>query len=259
MYTIALCNHKGGTGKTTSTYNLGYALSEHGKKVLMIDLDPQGSLTISAGFEPEELEENGKTIVDTLIPFRGKGRTPIHEEVLTITDNLYLVPSVIDLAAADSALMSEINREGILKNALKDVADSFDYCLIDCPPTLSVLTLNALVAAESVLIPVSCDYLSYRGLLLLEETIENVKTRLNPNLETMGVLATFHNRTIHCRENLELLKKEHHVIGVIDTTVKAKDAIYNGRPIVWTDPESTVGKEYKDAANYILGVEKEAA
>lgn len=247
--TISIANQKGGVGKTTTTYNLAAGIAARGMKVLMIDMDPQASLTISTGVEPDSCE---KTIVDVMLKFQGRKRSDIREAILEVGENMYLVPSVIDLAAADTLLISEMNREKVLQRALSVVRDAFDYILIDCPPSLNQLFINALVASDMVLIPVGCDYLAYRGLILLLDTIESVRSNLNENLDVLGVVATFHNGTIHARENLHELTQKHHVIGVVSTTVRAKDAVYQGKPIYLTDPESKVAQEYDRITQEVL-------
>ena len=246
---ISIANQKGGVAKTTTTYNVAAAMAFRGKKVLMIDMDPQASLTISTGVEPDSCR---KTIVDVMLKFQGRKRSDIRETILEVGDNIYLVPSVIDLAASDTLLINEMNRERILKKALSGILKSFDYILIDCPPSLNQLFVNALVASDMVLIPVGCDYLAYRGLILLMETIDNVKVNLNEGLEIIGVVATFHNGTIHARENLEELQGKNHVIGVVSTTVRVKDAVYQGKPIYMTDPESKVAQEYDKIAMEVM-------
>lgn len=252
MKVYSIINQKGGVAKTTSTYNISHKLAEMGYKVLMIDLDPQASLTISTGLEPEELEA---TIVDVMISFQGKKKLNIQQVIVEIEENLHLVPSVIDLSAADNLLHNEMSREGILKRALKSVKDNYDYCFIDCPPALNQLSINALVAADFCIIPVACEYLALRGLEMLQDTIIQVQENLNPELKVMGVIATFHNRTIHARENLEKIQKEYNLLGVIDQTVKAKDAVYSGRPIVSYDKNSKVAQEYVDVVERIVSYE----
>ena len=145
-----------------------------------------------------------------------------------------------------------MSRESILKRALKSVREYYDYCLIDCPPALNQLSINALVAADFCIIPVACEYLAFRGLEMLNDTISQVQESLNPDLKVLGVLATFHNRTIHARENLEKLKEGYNVIGVIGTTVKARDSVYSGKPIVVYDPKSKVAQEYSEITERIV-------
>ena len=249
MKVYSLINQKGGVAKTTSTYNISRKLAEKGNRVLMVDMDPQASLTISTGIEPEELD---KTIADVMISFNGRKKENISNTIIQIEENLHLVPSIIDLTAADNLLHNEMSRESILKRALRSVRDYYDYCLIDCPPALNQLSINALVAADYCIIPVACEYLAFRGLEMLNDTISQVQESLNPDLKVLGVLATFHNRTIHARENLEKLKEGYNVIGVIGTTVKARDSVYSGKPIVVYDPKSKVAQEYSEITERIV-------
>ena len=249
MKVYSLINQKCGVAKTTSTYNISRKLAEKGNRVLMVDMDPQASLTISTGIEPEELE---KTIADVMISFNGRKKENISNTIIQIEENLHLVPSIIDLTAADNLLHNEMSRESILKRALKSVREYYDYCLIDCPPALNQLSINALVAADFCIIPVACEYLAFRGLEMLNDTISQVQESLNPDLKVLGVLATFHNRTIHARENLEKLKEGYNVIGVIGTTVKARDSVYSGKPIVVYDPKSKVAQEYSEITERIV-------
>lgn len=249
MKTYCIINQKGGVAKTTSTYNISRKLSEKGFRVLMVDMDPQASLTISTGIEPEDLE---KTIADVMISFNGRKKENIANTIIQIEENLHLVPSIIDLTAADNLLHNEMSRESILKRSLKTVRDYYDYCLIDCPPALNQLSINALVASDYCIIPVACEYLAFRGLEMLNDTISQVQENLNPELKVLGVVATFHNRTIHARENLNRLREGYNVLGVIGTTVRARDAVYSGKPIVSYDPKSKVAQEYSQITERIV-------
>lgn len=252
MKVYSVINQKGGVAKSTTTYNLAKKISEKGYKVLMVDMDPQASLTISTGIEPEELE---LTITDVMISFNGKRKADIANTIIAIEDNLHLVPSIIDLSAADNLLHNEMSRETILKRALKKIKNNYDFCFIDCPPNLNQLTINALVASDYCIIPTACEYLAIRGLGLLKNTIEQVQENLNPELKVLGILATFHNRTNHAKESLEKMKEYYEVIGIIGTTVKAKDAIYTGRPITDYAPKSPISIAYSKAAERIVKYE----
>jgi chromosome partitioning protein len=190
---ISVANQKGGVGKTTTVYALGAALAQEGAEVLLIDLDPQSSLTISAGLEPQEMP---RSIYNTLV---GGSELPVFK----VKDGLHLAPSNIDLSAAEMELINEFGRERILRDALEPHLDRFNSVIIDSPPSLGLLTINALTAADTVLIPVNSEYLAMRGLQLLLDTIEKVRTRLNDKLGVLGILPTmFDKRTLHAKEVL---------------------------------------------------------
>lgn len=197
---ISVSNQKGGVGKTTSVHALGTALAQNGMKVLLVDLDPQSSLTISAGLEPQDIEVS---IYDALV--RGRDLP-----IVTLSERLHLTPSNIDLSAAEMELINELGRERVLADKLRPLKNTYDAILIDSPPSLGLLTINALTAADGVLIPVNSEYLAMRGLQLLLDTITKVKTRLNPSLQVLGILPTmFDHRTIHAREILAGLKEQY--------------------------------------------------
>jgi chromosome partitioning protein len=247
--TFSVINQKGGVAKTTTTYNIASVLSENGYNVLMIDLDPQSSLSISAGIEPEKLQY---TITDVLISFNQNKKQPIENTIIKITENLHIVPSIIDLSAADNLLHNEMSRESILKKALLPINDIYDFIFIDCPPSLGQLPINALVASDYVLIPVSTTYLAYRGLNLLVETIDKVRENLNESLKIYGVVATLHTRTIHAKEILQQLEEEYRILGVVGTSVKTMDSIYTSKAIVDTDKRNPVAKAYKSIAEVLI-------
>lgn len=242
---IAIANQKGGVTKTTSTYNLATALSKMGKSVLMIDLDPQASLTISAGLEPEQME---KTIVNVL-----RGTSNVNESAIQISDNLFLLSSIIDLAAEENNMMAKIGREGILKRALKDSRSEYDYILIDCSPSLQLLTINALTACDYVLIPCTPTYLAYRGLEQLQNTIQEIKELSNENIKSMGVIATLFEKSVADHKLiLEEMEKRYDVLGVIKKTVQANKGLYDGKAVVEHNPNSDVAKEYVSIAEKIV-------
>ena len=194
---VAMCNQKGGVGKTTSTINLGAALAEYGRRVLLVDFDPQGALSVGLGVNPMELD----ITVYNLLMERGLAA----DEVLlkTAVPGMDLLPSNIDLSAAEVQLVSEVARESTLQRALKPLMADYDYIVIDCQPSLGLLTVNALTAAHSVIVPLECEFFALRGVALLTETIEKVRERLNPELELDGILATMYDsRTVHSREVL---------------------------------------------------------
>jgi len=203
MNIVAIAQQKGGVGKTTSALALGHALVEYGKRALLVDLDPQSSLTISLGLNPASL---GKTVYDLL----HEEETPLEATaVITKTpiDNLDLIPANIDLAGAETELVGQLNREGILRDTLAPLKGSYDYILIDCPPSLGLLTTNALTAATHVLIPIQSDYLAMRGTTLLLKTIGRIQRKLNPRLKVWRILITMHNaRTVHAKEVLEEIR-----------------------------------------------------
>jgi len=226
---IAMCNQKGGVGKTTSTINLGAALAEYGRKVLLVDFDPQGALSVGLGINPHELERT----VYTLLMDR---ETDLHEVIIpTGIDHIDLLPANIDLSAAEVQLVSEVAREQVLGRVLRPVVDEYDSILIDCQPSLGLLTVNALTAAHGVVIPLECEFFALRGVALLVETIEKVRDRLNPALEIDGILATMYDpRTLHSREVVARVVEAfedqvfHTVIG---RTIKFPDASVAAEPI----------------------------
>ena len=190
-----MCNQKGGVGKTTSTINLGACLAEQGKKVLLVDLDPQGALSAGLGIPSEELDV---TIYNLLMDSRESIHSALHH---TAVENLDLVPANIDLSAAEIQLVNEVGREQSLARALRPVMGDYDYIILDCQPSLGLLTVNALSCAHGVIIPMECEYFSLRGLALLTDTVGKVRDRLNFDLEIIGILVTmFDRRTGHARE-----------------------------------------------------------
>jgi chromosome partitioning protein len=226
---IAMCNQKGGVGKTTSTINLGAALAEYGRKVLLVDFDPQGALSVGLGINPHELD---KTIYNALMERHVDVRTVVRP---TGFERLDLLPANIDLSAAEVQLVGEVAREQVLGRVLRPVCDDYDIILIDCQPSLGLLTVNALTASHGVVIPLECEFFALRGVALLVETIEKVKDRLNPGLEIDGIVATMYDpRTLHSREVVARVVEAfgdqvfHTVIG---RTVKFPDASVAAEPI----------------------------
>jgi chromosome partitioning protein len=226
---IAMCNQKGGVGKTTSTINLGAALAEYGRRVLLVDFDPQGALSVGLGINPHELDQ---TVYNVLMD-RG---TVLKDAIRpTAIPDLDLLPANIDLSAAEVQLVGEVARETVLGRALRPIMDEYDVILIDCQPSLGLLTINALTASHGVVIPLECEFFALRGVALLVETIEKVKDRLNPGLEVDGILATMYDpRTLHSREVVARVVEafgERVFHTVIGRTVKFPDASVAAEPI----------------------------
>ncbi len=226
---ISMCNQKGGVGKTTTTINLGAALAEYGRRVLLVDFDPQGALSAGLGVNSHELE---RTVYQLLMEPGTDVREVIRE---TAVEGLDLLPANIDLSAAEVQLVGEVARESVLARALRPVLGDYDVVLIDCQPSLGLLTVNALTASHGVLIPLECEFFALRGVALLVETIEKVQERLNPVLEIDGILATMYDgRTLHSREVVARVVDAfgddvfHTVIG---RTVKFPDATVAAEPI----------------------------
>lgn len=242
---IAMANQKGGVAKTTCTHNLGVALAIRGKKVLLIDFDSQASLTISVGIEPLDVENN---IVSAL---RKNGK-PITECVNKLNSNLFIVTSIIDLAQIEMEMMTRASREKILDRALTPLKKEYDYIIIDCPPQLSILTINALSCADSVIIPVKTDYLAYRGLTQLEDTIAEIQELINPGLKKLGIIATLYEMKIKDdTEILQELQKKYEVIGIIKKLAIAKKGIYDGQSAIEQNPSSELALEYMKIAEMI--------
>jgi chromosome partitioning protein len=243
---ISVINQKGGVAKTTSTFNLAAALGQLGKKVLMIDLDPQSSLTISTGIEPEELDT---TIYNVLCERRNI------EDVIIQFEDYDLVPAVIDLSVAEMQLVTEFGRENILKKAISNIKDKYDYIFIDCPPSLGLLTVNALCASDKVLVPVATEYLALRGMNLLFDTIAKIKENLNEKIEVLGIIPTMYDkRTLHAKEVLEKLRTDYVnlVFEPISKSVQVQDAVLNSSTIVNDNPNHKIAKMYKKIAEEIL-------
>ena len=246
MKVIAIANQKGGVAKTTTTHNLGVALAAKGERVLLIDLDSQASLTISVGMEPLEVE---RTIVDVL----KKEGAPISECIEQISERLHIVTSIIDLAPMEMELLSRASREKILDRALKPIREDYDFILVDCPPQLSILTINALSCSDGVIIPVKTDYLAYRGLTQLQDSIQEIQELINPGLEVLGVIATLYEKRVSDDNDiLTVLKKEYNLLGVIKRLAVAKKGVYDGLAVVEQTPGSEISIEYKAIADMII-------
>lgn len=251
MSVIAIANQKGGVGKTMTAHNISISLALQKKKVLMIDLDSQASLTISAGIEPREIAESSIVSVLTDEPtLHKKIKDCIHE---TPDGNAFILPSIIDLADLEWKMFSRVSREKILDRAIAPIREEYDFIIIDCPPQLSILTMNALSCADGIIIPVKTDYLSYRGLTNLNDTIADVKEYINPTLETYGIVATMYEKRVKDdTEILRLLDREYKVISIINKKVLAKKGIYDGIAVVQLAPDTDISKAYQQIASMII-------
>src|SRR4051812_18806299 len=243
---IAFANQKGGVAKTTSTLNLGVALAEKGLKVLAVDLDPQGNLTMSQGWNPDEIE---RSMFDVLVH-----KLPITEIIRT--HEIDVAVASIDLAGAELALSSMIGRERALEKALVSVRDTYDYILIDTPPSLGLLTINAFVAATGVIVPVQCEYLSLRGLVQLENTLTMIRENLNPDVAIQGILPTmFDKRLLHSKEAVDILKENFGDLVFktkIRKTVRYAEAPVKGQSVLGYDPSGDAADLYRELAKEVL-------
>ena len=225
---IAMCNQKGGVGKTTSSINIGGALSQYGRRVLIVDFDPQGAATVGLGINANAVED---TVYTALFNPRMDVHSVIHH---TDFENLDIMPANIDLSAAEVQLVTEVGREQVLAGVLRQVKDEYDVIIIDCQPSLGLLTVNALTAADGVIIPVAAEFFALRGVALLMQSIEKVQSRINPSLEVYGVLVTMYTRTLHCEEVLQRIYeafqgKVFH--SVISRSIKLPDSTVAAAPL----------------------------
>ncbi|WP_220451394.1 ParA family protein [Nocardioides dongkuii] len=247
---IAMCNQKGGVGKTTTTINLGASLAEYGRRVLLVDFDPQGSLSVGLGLNPHEMD---LTVYNLLM----ERDVDVHDVIVpTGVEGMDLLPSNIDLSAAEVQLVHEVAREQTLQRVLAPAIAEYDVVLIDCQPSLGLLTVNALTASNGVIVPLECEYFALRGVALLKTTIDKVRERLNPRLEIDGVLGTmFDGRTLHSREVMDRLvqawgDKVFHT--VIRRTVKFSDSTVAGEPITSYASASAGAESYRQLAREVL-------
>jgi chromosome partitioning protein len=243
---IAFANQKGGVAKTTSTLNLAVAMKEQGHSVLIVDLDPQGNLTMSQGFNPDDID---RSMFDVLVH-----KLPIEEVVRNAEVDLAVAS--IDLAGAELALSSMIGRERTLEKAIAPIKERYDFILIDTPPSLGLLTINAFVAADGVIVPVQTEYLSLRGLVQLENTLSMVRENLNPNVEIIGILPTMYDRRLlHSQEAVAILKENFGDLVYntkIRKTIRYAEAPVKGQSVLAYDPEGEAAGMYRDLAKEVL-------
>jgi chromosome partitioning protein len=247
---VAVCNQKGGVGKTTTTISLGAALAEFGRRVLLVDFDPQGALSVGLGIQPHELDA---TIYNLLME-RAAG--PSEVVIKTSVAGMELLPSNIDLSGAEVQLVHEVGREFVLGGVLEPLLPDYDIVLIDCQPSLGLLTVNALACSDGIIVPLECEYFAMRGVALLTETIEKVSRRINPRLHMDGLLATMYDsRTLHSREVLTRVVDrfgDQVFHTVISRTVRFPDATVAGEPITSFDPASNGASSYRQLAKEVL-------
>ncbi len=257
MPVICIANQKGGVGKTTTVAALAEGLSEHNKHVLLIDWDPQGSLTITMGFDPEDLKLTGYDVLAGTI--QNKGNPSIQDVIVhTSNPNVDLIPANVELSQAELDLVEAFGRELVLKKMIQPVRGSYDFILVDCLPSLGLLTINALSASDQVLIPVQADFLAMKGLVLLLSTVIRVRDRINHVLEILGILFTMTNiRTLHSREVIEMTKR---IFGdkirifetIVPSSVRFKEAPVAGQSIITYAPNSDGANVYRSLTREVM-------
>jgi chromosome partitioning protein len=243
---IAFANQKGGVAKTTTTLNLAAAFAESGHRVLAVDMDPQGNLTMSQGIDPDQLE---LSMYDVLVH-----RVPISDVI--VEAEIDVACASIDLAGAEIAMSTQIGRERALQRAFREISSYYDFICIDTPPSLGLLTVNALTAAHKVIVPVQCEYLSMRGLIQLQNTLSMIREELNPDIEIEGILPTLvDTRTIHAKEALELLEEnfgDRVFASRIKKTVRFAEAPVKGMSVLKYDPDGVAAHSYRQLAKEVL-------
>ncbi len=251
LQVIAFANQKGGVAKTTTTLNLAVALSESGHRVLCIDMDPQGNLTMSQGIDPDKVE---KSLFDVLVH-----HIPLSEVIQK--REIDVAVASIDLAGAEIAMSAQIGRERSLQKAIKEIAHEYDFICIDTPPSLGLLTVNALTAADKVIVPVQCEYLSMRGLVQLQNTLSMIRENLNPKVEIEGILPTMlDSRTVHAKEAVEILEENFGELvfkSRIKKAIKFAEAPVRGSSVIKYEPDGQAATYYRDLAKELLAGDKD--